>query len=174
MTMNNTFTDSGGRSWPIKLDVFTVRRLKQETGVDLIDSADPLDVLLQKITGNVVLFADVLISLLQDTLRERDLTDEQLLRAIDNEEVVESAALALVEAILSFSRKPKSALLKTAFGKTMDATRKRDDLRIRQATDKLNSPEFERVVEKAVEEAMGGDESLSSPQPPASRPGATA
>ena len=68
--MNNGFTDSGGRCWPIKLDIFTVRRLKQETGVDLIDSADPLDVLLKKITGNVVLFADVLISLLQDTLRE--------------------------------------------------------------------------------------------------------
>ena len=82
-----------------------------------------------------------------------------MLRAIDNEEVVENAALALVEAILSFSRKPKAALLKTAFGKTMEATRKRDDLRIRRATDKLNSPEFETVLETAIENAMDGKES---------------
>jgi len=172
--MDNTFTDNAGRSWPIKLDIFTVRRLKQETGVDLIDSADPLDVLMQKITGNVVLFADVLISLLQDAMRDREVSDEQLLRSIDNEEVVENAALALVEAILSFSRKPKAALLKTAFGKTMEATRKQEELRIQQAEQKINSAEFETVVAAAVETAMAGSGSSNSPPPPESSPGDTA
>jgi len=188
--LENVFTDGAGRDWPIKLDIFTVRRLKQETGVDLIDSADPLDRLLQRITGDVVLFADVLLSLLQETMRQRQVDEEQLLRAIDNEEVVERAALALVEAILSFSRGPKGALLKTAFGKTLTALRKRDSLRIEQAQQQLQSPQFDSLVEAAVAEAMSctlapsgsshqpavpdGSGSSNSPPPPASNHGATA
>ena len=107
----------------------------------------------------VVLF-DVMVSLLQDQLRDQGVSEEDFGHALD-EEACSNATRALMNAILSFSPKSKAKLLKKAFGKVWKATIRQEQLQLEQAMQAVNSAEFDRVVEKAVEEVIGGAKSSS-------------
>lgn len=60
-----SFKDSEGREWAIRINIGTVRRVKDEIGVNLSEVADGDPPLMQKLQGDITLFCDVLRAILK-------------------------------------------------------------------------------------------------------------
>jgi hypothetical protein len=154
------FRDTKGRRWTFEVDVFTIRRVKLETGVNLLKAIEPDNDVIDTLGNDLVVLFDVMVSLLQDQLRKADVSTEDFGRALD-EEACGNATRALMNAILSFSPKSKAKLLKKAFGKVWKATVKQEELALQRATEAINSPRFDQVVSDAVQNVMSGPKSSS-------------
>ena len=155
-----SFQDTKDRKWSFQVDVFTVRRVKQETGIDLLKAIDPDSDVIDSLGSDVVVLFDVMVSLLQDQLCDQGVSEEDFGHALD-EEACSNATRALMNAILSFSPKSKAKLLKKAFGKVWKATVKQEELALQRANEAINSPEFDQVVSEAVQNVMPGPKSSS-------------
>ncbi len=152
----HAFTDGESRKWTFDVNVLTVTRVKKQTGVDLLTLMDPGSSAFETLATDVVSLCEVMVALLEDKLREADVDDEEFLRALDNEDIVRNATRACMEAILSFSRKPKATLMKTAFGKVWDATEKRERMQLEHAQELVASEQFDQLVEQTAESVIPG------------------
>ena len=155
----HSFTDGENRKWTFEVNVLTVTRVKQQTGVDLLTLMDPGSDSFETLATDVVALCEVMVALLEDKLHEADVGTENFLRALDNEDIVRNATRACMEAILSFSRKPKATLMKKAFGKVWDATEKRERMQLEHALELVESEQFDRLVEQTAESVIPGKSS---------------
>lgn len=151
-----SFTDGEGRNWTFAVTVLSVKRVKEQTGVDLLTLMDPGSDAFETLATDVVGLCDVMVAFLTDQLKAEGVSTEEFLRSLDSEEIVRSATRACMNAILSFSRKPKAKMMKAAFGKVWDATEKRERLQIKQAQALVQSPEFDRLVDETAESVIPG------------------
>jgi len=156
----HNFKDTKDRKWSFQVDVFSVRRVKRDTGVDLLKAVEPGSDVIETLGNDVGILFDVMLSVLQDQLKARDVTEEDFGRALD-EAACADATEALMQAILSFFRKPKAKMLKKAFGKVWKATVRQEQVQLERATQAVNSPQFDQVVDQAVAEVIGGAKSSS-------------
>lgn len=163
----HSFTDDKGRRWTFPVNVWTVRRVKQELDLDLMSILDPESGTFQKITTDVPLLCDVMLVMLESALKEADVDDESFLKSLEREETVLNAAKACLDAVIHFFRGPKGELLRTAFGKVWNATENQQEEQIAQALRLVNSPEFDETVAREARIATGGKSSSDSPPAPA-------
>lgn len=151
----HSFTDSEGRRWTFVVNVLAVRRVKQQTGIDLLALLDPEQAAFQKITEDPLAMIDVILAVLDDDLQRAGISDEDFLRALDNEQIMLDATRACVEAVINFSPKPKAATMRRAFGKVWDAMDNQTATQMDQARKIVESPEFDEMIEKQTARAMG-------------------
>jgi hypothetical protein len=147
-----TFTDRQGRSWTIEVNYTSLRRVKAAAGVDLTKLVDPKADIVGQLTGEPFVLFDCLVAILQPQLDERGITAEQLGESLD-EESADKAAVALIEAAIDFFHEAKRMLLKRAFAKVTTAAQRRRTASLDQALRAVESPEFERAIETALDEA---------------------
>lgn len=150
------FTDGAGREWTFQVTVLTVKRVRDQAGIDLLELMEPGSAAFEKLADDVVGLCEVMLAFLDDQFEEAGLTHEDFLRSLDSEDVVREATRACLEAILSFSRKPKAKLMKTAFGKVWEATEKRERVQLKQARELIESPQFDQMVQSVAESVLPG------------------
>jgi hypothetical protein len=175
MAVSQGFTDSKGRKWLFTCDTFTLHRLKKTTGIDLTKAieqgeivthkdgrpkldanAEPLRLPnpngIEEIVGDVEKFFDVVLSLLEDDIKEAGIDLREFGRGIDDEDIVLAASKALVEAVLSFFPPDRSAAMKRAFQKLWDATTSKVRAQNEKAIAEIDAIDFDKMAEEVIGE----------------------
>ena len=152
--MSHSFTDTQGRRWTFEFNLLAARRVRAQLDIDLLTATDSDSRVIEQVMGDVYVMFDVMACLLEDQFRQQGISVEEFGRSLD-EDACTRAAKALVEAILDFFRKPKAALMRTAFGKVWQATETHQQLAIEKAREQVTSAEFDEVIAKAIEETIG-------------------
>lgn len=152
----HAFTDGKNRKWTFEVNVLAVKRVKDQTGVDLLTLMDPESDAFEKLATDVVALSEVMTAILADQLDNAEITKEEFLRALNNELIIRSATRACMDAILSFSQTPKAEVMTTAFGKVWEATEKRERMQLEHAQKLVASEEFDRVIAQTAESVIPG------------------
>jgi len=98
--MAATFRDTEGREWSLRLDVATLRRVRDLTTVDLGKLfADPRQ--LAALHDDIILFVDVLYAIVKPAADARNVTDIQFGESLAGD-VLEGAVLAFECAVVDF------------------------------------------------------------------------
>lgn len=143
--------DSKGREWVFACNVFSMSRVKKEVGVDLSQAIKEGSTVIEDVIGDVALFFDVVSCLLKEQIAAAGLSIEEFGEGINDEDVVTDACQALVEAILDFFPPDRRRALKKAFRRIWELSRKKFDAQAKTVIDLIESDEFERIANEAVE-----------------------
>lgn len=163
-----SFTDGKKRTWAIAVDLTTLRRVRDELNLNLVEifSGDLLD----RLAGDPLLLGELLWLLCAKQAAERGIEPEQFGELAGD--AIEDATRALEVALADFfPTRKRSALMKWIS--------KRDrifDLAMKAAERDLESDQAEMLLSKILEEPMAGSiasstSAMSSPRSPASIPG---
>ena len=149
------FKDSEGRKWTFVCNVYTLAKVKRETGADLAKAIEPGCEILSEITDDVALFFGVCCSLLESEMKERGVSEEDFGKAIDDEDIVMEATRALVLSVIGFFPKSKAGAIRTAFEKLWEATSRKAEAEGAEAMRKLDGIDFDKVAEEIVTSPRG-------------------
>jgi hypothetical protein len=116
------FQTSDGRQYEIAVNVGTVKRVRDLTGINLLGLVGD-----QKAVGQLfeddVKFCEVLCAVVRPQLEAAGKSDDDFFAAI-NGDVIETAAEALLAEVVNFFQEPRRTLLRTAMEKYQTAYRK--------------------------------------------------
>lgn len=174
-----TFRDREGREWTVRVTVGTIVRVRDQSGVDLLEAGELGSSLFERLTGDPVLFWRVLSAVLRPQLDQRGVTPDQLADAMGEDEW-EAAFVALVEGTIDFFREPKRGILRKTWAQARTAQRKVEQAAAQRAEAILESGDLQRQIERALAEHVpnapseSGSSSGSSPASPDSTPGPAA
>jgi len=104
-----TFKDNASRSWSLALSIWTVKKVRDLLGVDLLDlggSDKPGDGLLYRLIADPVLLVDVLYVVCKDQADAAAVTDEQFGRAMGGD-AIDAATKAFLEELADFTPSPR-------------------------------------------------------------------
>jgi len=108
--MSRKFVDNAGNTWAVKLDVWTIKRVRDVLDVDLLDLGDPdqpvKDQLLIRLVSDPVLLVDVLYVILQPAAESANVTDEDFGRAMAGDSI-DLATKVLLEELTDFIPNPR-------------------------------------------------------------------
>lgn len=163
--MPRSYTDNAGHRWQISVTVSTIRRVRDEAGVDLAAAgrtAPGGEGVLERLATDPVLLADVLYAIVRPEAEAREVTPEKFGEALAGD-AVEAAADALVEEIVDFFPTPVRARWRRAMDLAKEA-RSRNEAEV--------DAELARM---AGEESPAATPSPSTPSaPPAASPAPSA
>lgn len=162
-----TFTDAKGQNWTIDVNFTSLKRVKAATGIDLTKLVNPKSDVIGTLTGDLFVLFDCLVALVQPQLDAKELTAEQFGESLD-EGAAESAVVALIAAVIDFFPEGKRMLLKRAFAKVTTAAQRRQTSAIDQALKAVESVQFERTIEHALERASRSTSGSLATNSPAS------
>ncbi len=147
------FTDNAGHSWPIDLNVTSLKRVRMLCEVDLMEVVDGR--LLERLVTDPILLCDVLYAVCKEQADEREVTDEQFGRCMAGD-AIDQATKALLEALVDFFPQRKRGVLARAVAKL----RQFEARALAVAEERLENPKLNELMEKALKEA--GDSYLNS------------
>lgn len=124
-----SFTDSTGEEWQLHIDIPTARRVKRETGVDIVNVSKPAFSDL----GDILTLVDVLSVILTPQIEEAGLTEHDFACRLAGD-AIEDAANALIAAIIEFFPSRQRDLL-TRVSERAEAMRTQAEL---MATEELS------------------------------------
>jgi hypothetical protein len=144
------FTDARGRSWPLTINVNTVRRVKAACGVDLLSlvnlSAEGVTCdLLDRLAGDPCLLVDVLFELVRPSADDLHVSPEAFAEALDGD-ALEGATVALLEAVIDFFPAAKRKALKAM----LDASRRFAQKQNEALDNLLQSPALSEALDKVL------------------------
>jgi hypothetical protein len=149
------FKDTEGRTWTFGVTVKDVRRVKQTTGVDLLEIVNVAGDTFAKLTADIVLLFDVMAALLAPALESKGLDSDDLAAALD-EQSTNAAVTAMFEATIGFFQPAKAHALRTAFRRVWAAANEQQAAALTEATAALSSPEFDASLQAAMRGAFNG------------------
>ena len=168
-----TFQDNAGRTWTVALNVWTVKKVRDLLGVDLLDlcgpstplgasdAGKPGSGLLQRFITDPVLLVDVLYVACKDQADPLGVTDEQFGRAMAGD-AIDAATRAFLEELADFTPSPRD---RARARKVMDATWKLID----KAQDVLDA-KAEKELPAAAAAALSALGNSSGNSPASSAP----
>ena len=141
-----TFTDNAERSWNIAINVAAVKRVRDLTGVDLLEIVD--GTLIEKLIRDPILLCDIVYAVCKPQADERDPTvsDEEFGRAMAGD-AIEHATTALLDELVSFCPSPRD---RKNLGQVLEATNRVMDRARDLVEQKLSSGELERMADEAL------------------------
>ena len=106
-----TFNDNAGRTWSLTLNVWTVKKVRDLLGVDLLDlggesASAQKPGLLYRLIADPVLLVDVLYVVCKDQADGASVTDEQFGRAMGGD-AIDAATKAFLEELADFTPSPR-------------------------------------------------------------------
>jgi hypothetical protein len=156
-----TFNDNAGRTWSLTLSVWTVKKVRDLLGVDLLDLGGEAATrdkpgLLFRLIADPVLLVDVLYVVCRDQADSAAITDEQFGRAMGGD-AIDAATKAFLEELADFTPSPRDRARARKVIATTWAM-------IEKAQDVLDA-KAEKELPAAVESALSalGNSSTSSP-----------
>lgn len=138
------FRTTDGREWLIAVNVATVKRCRDLTGVNLLGVVDDQSAL-QSIFQDHVKFCEVLCAVVRPQLVEQAMSDDDFFALIDGS-VVEASAEALIGEIVDFFQEPRKGLLKKALAKYQQAAARVNSRTTQQAEAALDEIDFEGLI----------------------------
>lgn len=143
-----TFTDNDERSWDVAINVAAVKRVRDLTGVDLLEIVD--GTLIEKLIRDPILLCDIVYAVCKPQADERDpvVSDEEFGRAMAGD-AIEHATTALLEELVSFCPSPRD---RQNLGQVLEATNRVMDRARDLVEQKLSSGELERMADEALAE----------------------
>ena len=136
------------QDWEVKATISSLRRVKEQTEVDLTKMVNPEDDTLSRLTTDPFLMFDVVCSLVEPQMKEREVTPEQLGNAMD-EEAAEAASMAVLEAVIDFFPPRRRMLLSSALKKMQAAFSTAQTVEMDKALKELESVDFDGIVRSA-------------------------
>lgn len=133
-----SFRDTAGTEWKLSVNVLTIKRVLDDTGLRLTDIFSTEQKISQFFSDDVK-FCEVLWAIVKPQAEEDGSTAEQFFGAIDGT-VIEAALDALLEEVADFFQEPRRSLLRRVLAK------------FRVAQEKLTT-EGVLAVEKTLETA---------------------
>ena len=174
MTQNATdvpaWKDRDGRKWSTLISVTTIARVKEATGVNLLDIVEGK--LLPRFLDDPLLLVDVLYVVSKSQADERSVSKDAFGDLFVGDVTVD-AMQALVQGLLDFFPSDRRAMI----GRLWKATERAQSEAVKMAADKLDSPLIEQALEGAIRKASDeidqqlrqfGEASTSSPESSAS------
>lgn len=151
-----SFTDTSNRRWNLSLSIGTAKKVRDQTGVNLLAIVDQPQILIG-LAEDPVKFVDVLFVLVSDQADALSVSDIAFGESIDGE-VLEAATLAFLESLTKFFTGPRREMLLGVLAKTNEHRKKQEKL----LSDALASG----AIDKAIEDALNGGDSTSHLSPP--------
>lgn len=145
-----TFRDKTGRDWTIELDAPTIRRVRTECDLDLVDIDGKA---YERMYDDPLLLCDCLWSVVRLQAEKASVTGEQFFEAVKGDEF-EPALIAIQKAVTDFTHPHRRKLLETVTAKNARIR----ELGMSRAVAKLEDPELEKRALAEMERRM--DEEL--------------
>ena len=150
-----SFTDSTGRAWTLVVNVATIKRVRALCGVDLnsiveVEDGKPSAKLLERLSSDPVLLADVLYAVCKPECDQRGVSDEDFGAAMAGD-AVEQATDALLDEIVDFFPAAKRA----AFQRILSASRRFGEAARRRLEATLADGRFEDALVSELERLTG-------------------
>ncbi len=160
-----TFKDTKGRTWTIQVNIGTLMRAKDLTGIDLSNLGDGK--LLAKLQDEPLMIGHVLFPLCQPNA-DPSITEADFWSAIDGD-VIEAAGKALVTELVNFSRKD----LRPVLNKVLDKSQRLRAKAIQLANKQVDDPALEATALARMQQALSGSSSGAAPASSTSIPDLT-
>lgn len=156
-----SFTDTEGRAWEVRVTTWTVERCRNLLDVDLCDVAS----LAPRLMDDPVLLAKVIYVACKPQADAAGVTDEQFTNALYGD-VIDDATNAMIEAIIDFFQKSRRDLMRQAWQKCREKQEKGEKM----VAELLNSPVVDEMIEthlKKLGDSFGNAlaSSASTPAP---------
>ncbi len=151
-----SFTDNAGRVWTLAVNVAAIKRVRALCGVDLnsiieMDAANqPSAKLLERLSTDPVLLADVLYAVCKPECDSKNVTDEEFGAAMAGDSI-EHATAALLDEIIDFFPEAK----RLAFRKILSATRRFEAIARNRMETLLADGKFEDRLVSELERLTG-------------------
>jgi hypothetical protein len=146
-----TFADNAGRTWALKVDVSTIRRVRDVLELNLLELVDLKSNMLERLYQDPCLLCDILFVLVKPEAEAKGVTDEDFGRSLGGD-ALGDATDALLTEIVDFFPKGRRELLTKILSKWTAMQGKAVGL----ASRKLDSPELAKLLDRALEEMMDG------------------
>lgn len=141
-----SFDDSDGRSWTLRIDVNTIRRVRDALDVDLPDLAG--GPLLDRVAGDPVLLVDILYVLCRGQAEERSVEAEAFGAAMVGD-AIDRATSALLEALADFCPSREAALIR----QILEGGQALRERLLARAEKKLAKVNLDKMADKLVAES---------------------
>jgi len=148
-----TFKDCNGREWEVAINITTLRRVRDTLDIDLLKITG--GEMLPQVVSDPYLLVNIIYVLCSDQAEEAGICDEDFGRAMAGD-AIDEATKALLDELVNFSPSLRRPLLTKAMTKMNEVEKRAVEL----ASTKLDSPEMEAEIEKAL---TSGSSSTSSP-----------
>jgi len=151
-----SFADNAGRVWTLAVNVAAIKRVRALCGVDLnsiieMDAANqPSAKLLERLSTDPVLLADVLYAVCKPECDSKNVTDEEFGAAMAGD-AIEHATAALLDEIIDFFPEAK----RLAFRKILSATRRFEAIARNRMETLLADGKFEDRLVSELERLTG-------------------
>ncbi len=151
-----SFTDNAGRVWTLAVNVAAIKRVRALCGVDLnsiieMDAANqPSAKLLERLSTDPVLLADVLYAVCKPECDSKNVTDGEFGAAMAGD-AIEHATAALLDEIIDFFPEAK----RLAFRKILSATRRFEAIARNRMEVMLADGKFEDRLVSELERLTG-------------------
>jgi methyl-accepting chemotaxis protein len=168
----SSWKDRDGRSWSTSISVTTIARVKETTGVNLLEIVEGK--LLPQFLDDPLLLVEVLHVISKAQVDERGVSKEAFGDLFIGDVTVD-AVNALVQGLLDFFPSGRREMIQRLW----QATERAQNEAVKMATNKLNSPLVEQALTGAIQKASDeidqqlkqlGDTSTNSPELSASTP----
>lgn len=150
--MPTRFTDTQGREWQVSITVATVKRVKQDTGFDLLAVVGG-ESAVTRLSTDPVLLVDVLYSILKPEADSRKIDAEGFAAAIAGD-ALDTCTAAFLEELANFFPAPRRVVFKKALARIREAEAEI----LKQAETTLDDKE---VVRRLV--SKSGGQSIAAP-----------
>ena len=159
-----TFHDNAGRTWTVAINVDSLKRVRSLCDVDLVDAVQDGGTILARLTNDPVLLCDVIYAACKEEADAKGVSDVDFGKGMAGDPI-EEATSALLEELVGFFPRGRREVL----GRLMEKKRLYEAKALELANAKLDDPELDARVEKAMEEALAGlSGDLSTAAPPSS------
>lgn len=142
------FIDSSGRVWVVDINVATVKRVKTLAQVNLLEVVQ--GELIERLSTDPVLLADVLYAVCQPQALREQVSDEAFGQALAGD-VIDRATTALLEGLIEFFPEPRRRLLEKATAKYRQVQTKALEL----VEANLDNPQLEAKILQQLQEELG-------------------
>ncbi len=150
------FTDSMGDEWQVSVDAFSLRQIKSELEVDLLDLSGGD---WARLDSDLCLRVDVISLLCSDEAAGRQVTANGFAKRLTGEGLA-NATYALVDAVEEFLPPNRRRMLKALMAKYEELTAKGVELSLAKLDDRLTNrvmKDAERKIDAELDKQFGGD-----------------
>ncbi len=105
-----SFRTTDGAEWEVRVNVLTIKRVEEETGIRLTAIVDD-DAMRARLFSDDLRFAETVLAVIRPQLEAAGKTDANFFEALDGT-TIEQAAEALLAEIVDFFQEPRKGLLK--------------------------------------------------------------
>lgn len=167
------FNDKKNKTWSLELTVGSARRVKDETGVNLLnmisfESDGKASIAeLEKLIKDPFALVNVLFALCATQAKEADISGEDFAELFDAD-AIEAAANALIEEIINFSPAAKRKALTKIYQTTQRIAAREEAELEKMLNDENLDAKVEKEMKKLFTESQASSASIPTPSPSAS------